>query len=114
MPNGIDILITHSPPVGILDVEYGTQVHAGDPEFLKAAIRVRPRLHVFGHIHGGYGTATRDSQSSSTPRSMPNSETWKSLRFCSNSIPARGEEHEHPLPVPLERDHHPASEGAPS
>jgi Icc-related predicted phosphoesterase len=59
MPKGIDILITHGPPLGVLDVEYGAQEHAGDPELLKAVIRVRPRLHVFGHIHGGYGTATR-------------------------------------------------------
>jgi Icc-related predicted phosphoesterase len=59
IPRGIDILITHGPPLGVLDVEYGTQEHAGDPELLKAVIRVKPRLHVFGHIHGGYGTATR-------------------------------------------------------
>jgi Icc-related predicted phosphoesterase len=59
MPKGIDILITHGPPLGVLDVEYGTQEHAGDPQLLKAVIRMRPRLHVFGHTHGGYGTATR-------------------------------------------------------
>jgi Icc-related predicted phosphoesterase len=60
IPKGIDILITHGPPLGILDVEYGTQVHAGDPELLKAVIRVKPRLHMFGHIHGGYGTTTTE------------------------------------------------------
>jgi hypothetical protein len=27
---------------------------------MKAAERIRPKLHVFGHIHGGSGTATPD------------------------------------------------------
>jgi len=34
------------PPFGVLDVEYGTQEHAGDPELLEAVNRVKPRLHV--------------------------------------------------------------------
>jgi Icc-related predicted phosphoesterase len=30
--------------------------HAGCPELRVAVIRLRPLLHVFGHIHAGYGT----------------------------------------------------------
>ena len=56
IPNALDILITHGPPLGILDVETGEQNHSGDPELLEAVNRVKPRLHVFGHIHGGYGS----------------------------------------------------------
>jgi len=59
IPKAIDILITHSPPFGVLDVAPGSQEHAGDPELLEAVSRVKPRLHVFGHTHGGYGPTTR-------------------------------------------------------
>jgi Icc-related predicted phosphoesterase len=51
-----DILITHSPPFGILDSESVADGHQGCLPLMEAVLRVRPRLHVFGHIHGGYGT----------------------------------------------------------
>ena len=54
--DGIDILITHGPPFGILDTAPGTALHQGDAELLEAVNRARPRLHVFGHIHGANGT----------------------------------------------------------
>ena len=56
IPLDTDILVTHGPPHGVLDSnpdEYPGP--AGDPELLQAVIRVRPRLHVFGHVHSGYG-----------------------------------------------------------
>jgi Icc-related predicted phosphoesterase len=28
---------------------------AGDKELREAVIRVKPKLHVFGHVHSGYG-----------------------------------------------------------
>jgi predicted phosphohydrolase len=54
VPSGIDVLVTHGPPAAILDrCESGEDAGCMD---LRAAIeRVRPRLHVFGHIHEGYG-----------------------------------------------------------
>jgi predicted phosphohydrolase len=56
IPPDTRILLTHTPPFGVLDGE----PHAGCPELRVAVIRIRPRLHVFGHIHDGYGTrATR-------------------------------------------------------
>ncbi len=55
VPDGIDILITHGPPLDILDAAPGTQGHQGDPELLDAVQRIRPRVHAFGHIHGAYG-----------------------------------------------------------
>ena len=54
---GVDVLITHGPPLGILDRSPGQQEHMGDPELLKAVQRLRPLLHVFGHAHGAYGQA---------------------------------------------------------
>ena len=54
IPNDTDILITHGPPFGILD-----QTPAGDfagcGELRKKVEEIRPKLHIFGHIHQGYG-----------------------------------------------------------
>ena len=57
IPQNTDVLITHGPPHGIRDqVRPGREVeHLGCGELLKAVWRVNPTLHVFGHIHGGYG-----------------------------------------------------------
>jgi Icc-related predicted phosphoesterase len=60
IPDDTDIFITHGPPFGILDVAPGSGYHAGDPELLEAVQRVQPMLHVFGHIHGAYGTEEID------------------------------------------------------
>jgi len=55
IPEGTDVLITHGPPLGILDCAPGSAVHQGDPVLLQALPRIRPKLHVYGHIHSGYG-----------------------------------------------------------
>ncbi|KAK3290279.1 Metallo-dependent phosphatase-like protein [Chaetomium fimeti] len=50
---GLDILITHGPPKLYLDHR---DIHrAGCPYLLSEVSRIRPRLHVFGHIHVAYG-----------------------------------------------------------
>lgn len=54
VPDELDVLITHSPPYGILDRTLrGTNV--GCEEMLKRVEQVKPKLHLFGHIHEGYG-----------------------------------------------------------
>jgi hypothetical protein len=56
VPNfpGVDIMMTHGPPRGILDqCEQGSM---GCDNLLRAAGRARPRLYCFGHIHEGYGS----------------------------------------------------------
>lgn len=54
IPSETDILITHGPPAGILDiVDDGTRV--GCEDLRNEIRRVQPRLHVFGHIHEAYG-----------------------------------------------------------
>lgn len=55
IPVDTDILITHGPAFGILDRAPGSGVHAGDQVLLDAVNRVKPRLHVFGHVHSGFG-----------------------------------------------------------
>lgn len=57
IPKDVDILITHGPPQGHLDA-------SGDPwnepdlgcELLRKRVdEIKPKIHVFGHIHGSYG-----------------------------------------------------------
>lgn len=61
IPNDIDILITHGPPNGILDLvpRKGWDENAGCEELRKKVEEIaalgRLKLHVFGHIHCGYG-----------------------------------------------------------
>lgn len=48
------MVITHSPPRGILD-RTDDKILAGCPNLFDAVARARPRLHCFGHIHEGWG-----------------------------------------------------------
>ncbi|GMF30290.1 unnamed protein product [Phytophthora lilii] len=58
IPSDVDVLMTHGPPHGILDLTF-TALHVGSEALLHEAVfRIRPRFHVFGHIHEAYG-ATR-------------------------------------------------------
>ena len=59
IPDGVDVLITHGPPNGILDITPAGD-NAGCEELRKRVEQVRPRLHVFGHIHLGYGIEDRN------------------------------------------------------
>lgn len=53
IPDDTDIIVTHTPPFGILDASNDEQQPAGCFELLRAVQRVQPILHVFGHIHNG-------------------------------------------------------------
>jgi len=54
IPASTDILLTHMPPQGVLDVFMGD--HMGCPHLAKAVReRVRPVLHIFGHNHDCHG-----------------------------------------------------------
>jgi Icc-related predicted phosphoesterase len=55
IPEATDILVTHGPPYGHGDRTVSGEC-VGCPDLLSAIRRLRPRLHVFGHIHEGYGT----------------------------------------------------------
>ena len=53
--DALDILVTHGPPLGLLDMtNRGTS--AGCLHLLRAVMRSRPLIHCFGHIHEGMGT----------------------------------------------------------
>ena len=54
VPESVDVLLTHGPPHGVLDRTFhGLDV--GCEELRDALPRLRPKLHVFGHIHEAYG-----------------------------------------------------------
>jgi Icc-related predicted phosphoesterase len=71
VPAGTDVLVTHTPPHGIQDrvmkitgrafaAATGHDRHVGCEELRAALVRIRPRVHVFGHIHEGYGVTEED------------------------------------------------------
>ncbi|MDX6628404.1 MAG: hypothetical protein QOH00_650 [Gaiellales bacterium] len=61
VPEGIDILVTHTPPRGHGDrTEAGE--HVGSTALLETIERRRPPLAVFGHIHEGRGEPTREGR----------------------------------------------------
>jgi Icc-related predicted phosphoesterase len=55
IPEGIDVLMTHGGPRGILDRPYGRYEHVGCDDLLTRALQVRPKIHCFGHVHGDAG-----------------------------------------------------------
>jgi len=64
IPDDTDVLITHGPPYGIMDKVPeldGTLSHAGCSRLLRRIQQVQPELHIFGHIHEGYGERKIDS-----------------------------------------------------
>lgn len=54
IPEDTDILITHGPAYGIGDLTL-EGINAGSGTLREHVRRVNPKLHVFGHIHEGYG-----------------------------------------------------------
>jgi Icc-related predicted phosphoesterase len=56
IPYNLDVLITHGPPSGILDQTAPGEPHLGCEQLLNAIEEKKPRVHLFGHIHGGAGT----------------------------------------------------------
>jgi Icc-related predicted phosphoesterase len=66
IPEDTDVLITHGPPYNMLDkverysVKNVRGLHVGCPALAKRVDVVKPKLHVFGHIHESYGRVDTD------------------------------------------------------
>lgn len=58
IPPNTDILLTHGPAYGFLDQLINEQ-HAGCQDLLRAVLTLKPKFHVFGHIHESYGNIKR-------------------------------------------------------
>jgi predicted phosphodiesterase len=55
IPKDTDILITHGPPFGTLDTVNSYTKHLGCEVLAERVDIIKPKIHVFGHIHGGRG-----------------------------------------------------------
>ena len=62
IPADTDILVTHGPPRGIGDKTDAGEL-AGCDDLLQAVLRIQPKIHVYGHIHEGYGVYRREDTS---------------------------------------------------
>lgn len=58
IPASTDILMTHGPAYGFLDLVVSDQ-HVGCQDLLRKVLLLQPRVHVFGHIHEAYGNIKR-------------------------------------------------------
>ena len=58
IPADMDVLITHGPPMGMLDLTPRGD-RAGCEALAARLEHLRVRLHVFGHIHHSYGVVER-------------------------------------------------------
>jgi hypothetical protein len=54
IPPETEVLLTHGPPHRILDTVHNGE-NAGCEELISRLRAIRPRLHVFGHIHEAHG-----------------------------------------------------------
>ncbi|KAG8685915.1 hypothetical protein FRC08_012843 [Ceratobasidium sp. 394] len=61
VPENTEILVTHGPPFGILDVARRICESVGCPALAQTVLGrlSKLRLHVFGHIHEGRGAEVR-------------------------------------------------------
>jgi len=60
IPEDIDVLITHCPPFGILDSWEGYNPIGSKSLLNEVQYRIKPKVHAFGHSHGGYGVGQYD------------------------------------------------------
>jgi Icc-related predicted phosphoesterase len=58
IPEYTEVLVTHGPPQGIGDRVYSGK-HVGCEEMAERVALIRPRLHIFGHIHEAAGRWTQ-------------------------------------------------------
>jgi Icc-related predicted phosphoesterase len=67
IPGHTNILVTHGPPYGVLDIvpfaDGTARERVGCHDLLEAVKRIKPDLHVFGHIHHSYGEMHVDGTS---------------------------------------------------
>ena len=59
IPQDTDILITHGPLLGILDITNISE-RVGCEDLYKKVMEIKPKVHAFGHIHSSYGMKEMD------------------------------------------------------
>ena len=48
-----DVLITHMPPYGFGDTVINQSYHLGSMSLMEKVRIIKPKIHIFGHIHTG-------------------------------------------------------------
>lgn len=72
IPDDTDILVTHGPPKGMLDLAYDRENNLeywGDKALLRRVLQIDPTYHIFGHIHENkdcYNKGIRTNEGSRT------------------------------------------------
>ena len=59
IPDEVEVLITHTPPFGILDRNSSGR-NCGCRELQRRLLDLSPRIHCFGHIHASAGTTRQN------------------------------------------------------
>ncbi len=54
IPTNVDVLITHVPPLGVLDANSRGK-NCGSVSLSNILEDIHPKVHVFGHVHNSYG-----------------------------------------------------------
>jgi len=78
IPTDIDVLVSHQPPYGygdgavVYDMETKRTDSLGSRALLDAVLRVKPKVVVCGHIHGGYGKTVVP-----VPAWVPEPDAWE-------------------------------------
>lgn len=60
IPEDTDVLITHGPPSNHGDQTISGE-HVGCKDLLETIERIKPKVHIYGHIHEGYGLTRNES-----------------------------------------------------
>ena len=66
IPDNIDVLVTHEPPLGILDTSKGshwgymTGKQWGSKDVRNRVFEIKPQYHLFGHEHEDQGVVKQD------------------------------------------------------
>ena len=60
IPSDTDIVVTHGPPFGIGDRTL-KGINAGCEDLLEILQKIKPKYHVFGHIHEAYGIYQKEA-----------------------------------------------------
>ncbi len=74
IPLGVDVLVTHGPPAGIGDRTSVGAERTGCVDLRERVAVVRPRVHLFGHIHEDGGAWSVDATT------FVNCTTWECER----------------------------------
>jgi Icc-related predicted phosphoesterase len=62
IPKDTDILVTHGPPLGVLDQAFPEEdsPNLGDIDLLNVIEKLELKAHIFGHIHGSHVTLKKN------------------------------------------------------